>query len=203
MNLTRFRADPASGGPEIRDCLTSPFPFQRKASGRQNAPEQRYPLDLKEIKLIIDLMKKSDLTEFAVEEENFKLKIRRAGSTQQVVTTIPAMTAASNNPPSGPQLASPALTQISSASAADQDEPGITYIKSPMVGTFYTTASPENPAFIELNQQIEGSSVVCIIEAMKIMNEIQAETKGTILEILVESGQPVEYGQRLFKVRST
>jgi acetyl-CoA carboxylase biotin carboxyl carrier protein len=156
-------------------------------------------LDLKEIKQIIDLMKKSELTEFVVEEENFKLKIRRAGSTQQVVTTVPA---APINPPPGPQLTSPTLTQISPTPAADQEEPGITYIKSPMVGTFYTAASPENPAFIEVNQEIEESTIACIIEAMKIMNEIQAETRGTILEILVENGQPVEYGQRLFKVKS-
>ncbi len=71
-----------------------------------------------------------------------------------------------------------------------------------MVGTFYTAASPENPAFIEVNQEVEESSIACIIEAMKIMNEIQAETRGTILEMLVENGQPVEYGQRLFKVKS-
>ena len=147
-------------------------------------------------------MKKSELTEFAVEEENFKLKIRRAGSTQQVVTTVPAMESAPINPPPGPQLSSPTLTQISPTPAADQDEPGITYIKSPMVGTFYASASPENPAFIEVNQEIEESTIACIIEAMKIMNEIQAETRGTILEILVENGQPVEYGQRLFKVKS-
>ncbi len=147
-------------------------------------------------------MKKSELTEFSVEEEDFKLKIRRAGSTQQVVTTVPAMAAAPADPPPGPQLTSPTLTQISPTPAADQEEPGITYIKSPMVGTFYTAASPENPAFIEVNQEVEESSIACIIEAMKIMNEIQAETRGTILEMLVENGQPVEYGQRLFKVKS-
>ena len=144
-------------------------------------------------------MKKSELTEFAVEEENFKLKIRRAGSTQQVVTTIPASPI---NPSPSPQLASPTLTQISPTPAADQDEAGITYIKSPMVGTFYTAASPENPAFIEVNHEVEESTIACIIEAMKIMNEIQAETRGTILEMLVENGQPVEYGQPLFKVKS-
>jgi acetyl-CoA carboxylase biotin carboxyl carrier protein len=159
-------------------------------------------LDLKEIKQIIDLMKKSELTEFAVEEDNFKLKIRRAGSTPQVVTSTPAMAAAPVDPPPSPQLASPALTETSPAPAADEDEPGITYIKAPMVGTFYTAASPENPAFIEVNQEIEETTIACIIEAMKIMNEIQAETRGTILEMLVENGQPVEYGQRLFKVKS-
>jgi acetyl-CoA carboxylase biotin carboxyl carrier protein len=70
-----------------------------------------------------------------------------------------------------------------------------------MVGTFYKAASPESPAFVSLGDKVEEKSIVCIIEAMKIMNEIQAETKGTIVEFLVENGQPVEYGQRLFKVK--
>ena len=70
-----------------------------------------------------------------------------------------------------------------------------------MVGTFYRSPSPENPAFVEAGAKVEEKTVVCIIEAMKIMNEIQAETKGTVVEILVENGQPVEYGQRLLKVR--
>ena len=78
---------------------------------------------------------------------------------------------------------------------------GVTYIKSPMVGTFYRAASPESKAFVELGSKVSENTVVCIIEAMKIMNEIQAETKGSIVEILVESGQPVEYGQRLFKLK--
>lgn len=72
-----------------------------------------------------------------------------------------------------------------------------------MVGTFYRSPSPENPAFVDVNAKVEEKTVVCIIEAMKIMNEIQAETKGTIVEMLVENGQPVEYGQRLFKVKLT
>jgi acetyl-CoA carboxylase biotin carboxyl carrier protein len=85
--------------------------------------------------------------------------------------------------------------------AAPAEESGITFIKSPMVGTFYRAASPESKPFVDVGGKVAETSVVCIIEAMKIMNEIQAETKGTILEILVESGQPVEYGQRLFKVK--
>ena len=81
------------------------------------------------------------------------------------------------------------------------EEADITYIKSPMVGTFYRAASPDSKAFSDVGTRVSENTPVCIIEAMKIMNEIQAETKGTILEILVENGQPVEYGQRLFKVK--
>ena len=89
------------------------------------------------------------------------------------------------------------LTPVSAA----PDEPGVSYIKSPMVGTFYRSASPESPPFVEIGAKIEEKTVICIIEAMKIMNEIQAETKGSILEVLVENGQPVEYGQRLYKIK--
>jgi acetyl-CoA carboxylase biotin carboxyl carrier protein len=97
-------------------------------------------------------------------------------------------------------LPTPAALGPGSA-AATGEEPGTTYIKSPMVGTFYRSPSPESKPFIEVGAKIEESTLVCIIEAMKIMNEIQAETKGTVVEILVENGQPVEYGQRLFKLR--
>jgi acetyl-CoA carboxylase biotin carboxyl carrier protein len=81
------------------------------------------------------------------------------------------------------------------------DEAGVTYVKSPMVGTFYRSPSPDSPAFADPGTKVEEKTVVCIIEAMKIMNEIQAEAKGTVVEVLVENGQPVEYGQRLFKLK--
>jgi acetyl-CoA carboxylase biotin carboxyl carrier protein len=128
-------------------------------------------------------MKRSDLTEFAVEEEGFKLKIRRG---------------ATLDPVGNPLLVG---TNPSLPTGTDKEEPGVAYIKAPMVGTFYRSPSPESPAFVEVNAKVEENSVICIIEAMKIMNEIQAEAKGTVLEVLVENGQPVEYGQRLFKIK--
>ena len=84
---------------------------------------------------------------------------------------------------------------------ADAEEVGVAYIKSPMVGTFYRSPSPESKPFVEPGTKVVENTVVCIIEAMKIMNEIQAEIKGTVIETLVENGQPVEYGQRLYKVK--
>ena len=149
-------------------------------------------------------MKRSELTEFAVEEEGFKLKIRRGAN------GLPIVSGGSNSAPpfqvldSGPHLQSPTPASPSGggqAAAAVQDEAGVSYIKSPMVGTFYRAASPESKPFADVGTKFVENSVVCIIEAMKIMNEIQAETKGTVLEALVENGQPVEYGQRLFKVK--
>ncbi len=157
-------------------------------------------MDLKQIKQIIDLMKRSELTEFAVEEEGFKLKIRRGANGLPIVSSsrgsnspFPILTDAP--PPAAPIPAGQA------APAPAKDEANIVYVKSPMVGTFYRAPSPESKSFVDPDSKVTETSVVCIIEAMKIMNEIQAEVKGTIVEALVENGQPVEYGQRLFKVK--
>ncbi len=147
-------------------------------------------------------MKRSDLTEFAVEEEGFKLKIRRGLSDLPVVTTSRSLgpAAATELPPAPPPTA-PAAASPLAGNAPAAEEAGISFVKSPMVGTFYRSPSPESKAFADVGTKVEDNSVVCIIEAMKIMNEIQAETKGTIVEVLIENGQPVEYGQRLFKVK--
>lgn len=159
-------------------------------------------MDLKQIKQIIDLMKRSELTEFAVEEEGFKLKIRRGPTGFPVVSS-----GKSSNPPFAAASESPpALTSLTGTSPGfpvvpTKEETDITYIKSPMVGTFYRAASPESKPFSDIGTKVVENTPVCIIEAMKIMNEIQAEAKGTIIEILVENGQPVEYGQKLFKVK--
>lgn len=167
---------------------------------------QGEPLDLKQIKLIVDLMKRSDLTEFEVEEEGFKIKIKR--NSAEGATAPQAAFSAHPFPPGvtieQPRAAAPALTLPSASPASNTaagDEAGYTYVKSPMVGTFYRSPSPDSPAFVDVNSKVDEKSVVCIIEAMKIMNEIQAEVKGTVVEVLVENGQPVEYGQRLYKVK--
>jgi len=163
-------------------------------------------LDLKQIKQIIDLMKRSELTEFAVEEEGFKLKIRRGLTGLPVVSSTRnsgAPFATADSIPSIPLAVNPVAQApgTSLAPVAPLDEAGVGYIKSPMVGTFYRAPSPETKAFADVGTKVVENSVVCIIEAMKIMNEIQAEAKGTIVEILIENGQPVEYGQRLFKIK--
>ncbi len=160
-------------------------------------------MDLKQIKQIIDLMKRSELTEFAVEEEGFKLKIRRGANGLPLVSSssrgsaAPFVPAEINSTPPMPVLSVP----VNPGAVPAADEPGITYIKSPMVGTFYRSPSPDTKPFLEVGSKVEETTIICIIEAMKIMNEIQAETKGTVLELLVDNGQPVEYGQRLFKLK--
>jgi len=162
-------------------------------------------LDLKQIKQIIELMKRSELSEFAVEEEGFKLKIRRGGNGQPLVSSgrgsNSPFIALPDLPPTAAAQPAVQAPATSAAPSAPKEEEGVGYIKSPMVGTFYRAASPESKPFAEPGTKVVETTVVCIIEAMKIMNEIQAEAKGTILEVLVENGQPVEYGQRLFKIK--
>ena len=153
-------------------------------------------------------MKRSELTEFAVEEEGFKLKIRRGLNGQPIITTgghssPPFAYVPETSLPVAPSLpTNPVLGAGSNPPVPAKEETGVTYIKSPMVGTFYRAASPESKPFADAGTKVDEKTPVCIIEAMKIMNEIQAETKGTITEVLVENGQPVEYGQRLFKVKA-
>lgn len=149
-------------------------------------------------------MKRSELSEFEFEEEGFKIKIKRGPGGQPVFTS--GQQSAHPFPQivtDRPVAPAPQSIPVAGNMATNGDETGFTYVKSPMVGTFYRSPSPENPAYVEVGAKVEEKTVVCIIEAMKIMNEIQAETKGTVVEVLVESGQPVEYGQRLFKIKLT
>lgn len=154
-------------------------------------------MDLKEIKHIIDLMKRSDLTEFEIEEKDLKLRICRESQKPVVYAAAPAPLSAAPAPAAAP--ASPALA----APGKPAEEPGTALIKSPMVGTFYRAPSPDSSSFVEVGSEVKADSVVCIIEAMKVMNEIHAEAKGKILEVLVENGQSVEYGQPLFKIKAS
>ena len=158
-------------------------------------------MDLKQIKQVIDLMKRSDLTAFEVEEEGFKIKIKRGSDSLPIVNHRPVSGQYLELPPAESAARAAPAAPNGTRSGPAADEAGMTYIKSPMVGTFYRSSSPESKSFIDLGAKVTESTVVCIIEAMKIMNEIQSEAKGSVVEILVENGQPVEYGQRLFKVK--
>ncbi len=153
-------------------------------------------MDLKVIKQVVDLMKRSELSEFEFEEEGFKLRLSRKNgdAPTQIIQAAPAQQAAPQLPAAAPAASAPA--------AAPAEEKGVTTIKSPMVGTFYRAASPESPVFADVGAKVSNDSVVCIIEAMKVMNEIQAEMSGTITEVLVENGEAVEYGQPLFKIKT-
>jgi len=148
--------------------------------------------DIKEIKAIIDLMKKHDLSVFEIEKEGFRLKLQRGASASQTTIAPPAVAAPSKAAPTGTEPP-PAAKPIESVPMKE--------IVSPMVGTFYRAASPDAPQFVEVGKAVTEDTVVCIIEAMKVMNEIKAETSGVIAEVLAENGKPVQFGQALFRVR--
>ena len=151
------------------------------------------PKDLKEIKAIIDLMKKHDLSVFEIEKEGFRLKLEKGPSTKAAAAAPPAAAGT-------PKAAAAAPETTPAAPKAIESVP-LREIVSPMVGTFYRSASPDVPPFVDVGKTVTEDTVVCIIEAMKVMNEIKAETSGIITEVLVENGKPVQFGQVLFKVR--
>ena len=144
-------------------------------------------------------MKRSDISEFEFEEDGFKLRL--SSKSAELPQIIQATAAPAALPTSAP--AAPAPTTAAAAPAPNVEEKGISLVKSPMVGTFYAAASPESASFTKVGAKVSSESIVCIIEAMKVMNEIQAEISGTITEILVENGEAVEYGQPLFKVKTS
>ena len=153
-------------------------------------------MDLKDIKAIIDLMKKNSITEFELERQDSKIRLKRGlnGGAPPV-----------QQDDSGPVIPPP-LPAVLPVSTRRQRLPppavtGEIEIKSPMIGTFYRSPSPEAGSYVEVGTEVNPETVVCIIEAMKVMNEIKAEVKGVITQVLVENAKPVEFGQPLFKVR--
>jgi acetyl-CoA carboxylase biotin carboxyl carrier protein len=150
-------------------------------------------LDLKEIKELIALMRKNDLSVFKMEKEGFKITLKKGTDFQPVITTAPA-TAVSVVPAAGATVSTP-------DSGASKETSQLREITSPMVGTFYSASSPDSPSFVTVGQEVTEDTVVCIMEAMKVMNEVKAECRGVIAEIVAENGKPVQYGQVLFKVR--
>lgn len=151
-------------------------------------------MDLKDIKAIVDLMKKNALTEFELEHQDFKIKLKRApGPVASAADEVPVYAVA-------PQAS--ALPAVNPTANAPAPEPMLE-IKSPMIGTVYRAPSPESPEFVQIGTEVTPETVVCVIEAMKVMNEVKAEVKGVVTQILVENAKPVEFGQPLFKIRPT
>ncbi len=151
-------------------------------------------MDLKDIKAIIDLMRKNSISEFELEKEGFKIRLKRGpnGVIPQTGEEAPTLTAL---PPAVTVLPAPAPVPAAAPAPAEAD------IKSPMIGTFYRAPTPDATAYVEVGSAVEPDTVVCIIEAMKVMNEIKAEARGVITQVLVENGKPVEFGQPLFRIR--
>jgi acetyl-CoA carboxylase biotin carboxyl carrier protein len=149
-------------------------------------------MDLRKLKTLIDLVQNSGISELEISEGEEKIRIAKYASAAPNTTTVMM---------GGPMAAAPAAMPV--AVAAPVAEPASTepeghVVKAPMVGTFYRSGSPGAPAFVEIGQAVKEGETLCIIEAMKLMNEIEADASGTVKAILVENGQPVEYGQPLF-----
>ena len=143
-------------------------------------------MNLKEIKEMINLMNENELVELELERDGLKIKLKKSsGHEEEVITT---------------SQAHKVLAEVAKEEGVQLEKQKLIEINSPMVGTFYRAASPESAPFVDVGSEIEPTEVICIIEAMKLMNEIKAEFKGKIKEILVENGSPVEFGQVLFRV---
>ena len=159
------------------------------------APSQKGGhLNADRIKQIIEMMKENNLAEFELEEEDFKIRIRRGPSDVQQVAVVGA-----NIPAALAAAAGGSTSAVPLAPTAPQDNSQ--HIKSPMVGTFYRRPSPDTKTYVEVGDEVNEDTVVCIIEAMKVMNEIKAECVGVIGEIVAENNKPVQFGQVLFKVK--
>ena len=162
-------------------------------------------MDLDEIRQILELMREHELTEFELERENTKLRLRKAtaGHWTATMPAMPQMTfsptaTAPPVPVSGP-IAEPRVP--GSVLTAANEDVDLAVIKSPIVGTFYRSAEPGAKPFVEIGEEVKKGQVLCIIEAMKLMNEINAECDGEIVRVYVENGQAVQYGERLFAIK--
>jgi acetyl-CoA carboxylase biotin carboxyl carrier protein len=153
-------------------------------------------VELEDIKAIIDLMKENDLSVFEMEKDGFRLKLQKGAGEQTVFASTPLPPGTGAMPVGATAAAAPQTAAEKLAAATPLKE-----IVSPMVGTFYLAGAPDAAPFVDIGKSITEETVVCIIEAMKVMNEIKAETSGVIAEVVAENGKPVQFGQVLFRVR--
>ncbi len=164
-------------------------------------------MNLKELKEILQLLDEKEITEFELEEEGMKLRIRKGASAPSqaapvLAPVIPAvMPTVAAAPPAAAPPAAPAPAPAPAAPAEEPADAGVVVIKSPIVGTFYRTPDPNSPPFVSVGDRVKPGQVLCIVEAMKLMNEIEAEIGGEVLKIHHETGQPVQYGDPLFSIR--
>ena len=156
-------------------------------SGTSGSTPNQDVFDLRRIRRFVELMKEHDLSEIDIREGEVRIRLRR-GAAEPIVTMAAPRTAALPVPAAAP------------AESAKADESHIALIISPLVGTFYTSANPDTPPYVKVGDHVGPETTVCIVEAMKVFNQIQAEVSGKIQAVLVENGQPVEFGQPLFKV---
>ncbi len=151
-------------------------------------------MDLKQIKQILDLIAESDVNEVSIEEGDFKIKVKKTGTVEQVTYTQPMQQMHAPQAPAAPAQPSEAAKPAAPVATGDK-------VKSPIVGTYYEASSPDSDPFIKVGDKVTKGQTLCIIEAMKIMNEIESEFSGTIKELLVSNATPVEFDQPLFIIQ--
>ena len=160
---------------------------------------EKNQMDLQKVKELIDLMVANDLVELEIADSENKILLKRPQPDKRIITHLPA----THLPPTPTPAVEPAVEQdkTEDQTKQQQENENLVEITSPIVGTFYASPGPDSEHFVSVGSQVSPDTVVCIVEAMKVMNEIKAETSGTIVEILCKAGQAVEYGQALFKVK--
>ena len=152
-------------------------------------------MNQKELRELIEFLKEQDISEFELERGDVKVRIKRGSSAPPAVVSAPPAAVAQ---PASPQ---PEASASASGRPGPSAEEGLHIVKSPIVGTFYESPSPGSPPFVKPGDTVESGQILCIIEAMKLMNEIEADASGEVVKRLVNNGQPVEYGQALFSIR--
>jgi acetyl-CoA carboxylase biotin carboxyl carrier protein len=158
-------------------------------------------VNLEQIRQLIDLLIEKDVGEFELDQRGVKVKIRRMGS-EVTTTLVPAMQAPYSGPSQPGAAAGPAGGQAAADSPPEEDEFSDAYIvTSPIVGSFYRSPEPEADPFTDVGEEVEEGQTLCIVEAMKLMNEIASDVAGEVLAVFLENGEPVEYGQRLFAIK--
>jgi acetyl-CoA carboxylase biotin carboxyl carrier protein len=156
-------------------------------------------IDIKLVEQLVALMNENDLTEVKIEDDDNKICLKKAGAEAPAAPVMVSAPMAPMAPMAAAPVAAPAAAPAAGAAPAVDNG---TYIRSPIVGTFYRAPSPDDPPFCSAGDKVTTDSVVCIVEAMKVMNEIKADCLGEVLEVLVENGEPVEFGQPLFSVKT-
>jgi len=153
-------------------------------------------MNIKEIKELLELMAEHNVGEIEIEKDNAKIKLRKMANGGIVMQSTPQMLA-----PAQAVMQVPVQAGAPLAAAQAADEEGVTIVRSPMVGTFYASPAPDQPAYVSVGKAVKDGDVLCIVEAMKLMNEIKSELNGTVIEILVQNGQTVEYDQPILKIK--
>ncbi|GAA4801404.1 acetyl-CoA carboxylase biotin carboxyl carrier protein [Olivibacter ginsenosidimutans] len=158
-------------------------------------------MDIKQIQDLIKFVAKSGVNEVSIEEKDFKITIKTNQEPTYVTATVPTVAPVASIPsPSIPQANNLPVQEIANQTKPTDDSSKYITIKSPMIGTFYRSSSPDKPAFVNVGDEVKAGQVVCIVEAMKLFNEIESDVSGKIVKVLIDNAQPVEYDQPLFLV---